>query len=420
MESPTHIRKKHIISLLIGNILEHYDTALFGLLSPVLAPLFFPNDDPLISLILTYMLIPLGMLAKPFGALFFGFISDHVGRKESLILSLLGMSVATCGFALIPTYQDIGSTAALLLAFLRIMQAFFASGENVSGAIFMLENAADRNHTFLSSLWDTSVVGGILLASLAVTSISLLKSIEDLWRVLYFAGGSTALIALFLRFYLPHSIEVKKDKKIYFTETFKTLVTYRKEIIMIAFAAGFSYASYSIALVFMNAFIPLVSSSSYAESIHLNSVLLVFDLLLLPFVGFISSYLQIQREKLMFFSALGAFLLSPLLFMLLGEATFLLIVPIRVLFVIIGVCFSASFFAWCQQIAPKNHRGIVISFGYSLGTQAFGGPTVALSLFIFRKTGSLVLTSGYFATLALICLLLFSKTLLKKREIVPV
>src|SRR5262245_113042 len=93
-------------SMLLGNLFEHYDTALFGLLSPFLAPLFFPGQDPLTALILTYCIIPLGMIARPIGSLIFGYIGDTRGRKEALVLSLMGMAIITTIMGFMPTYQQ--------------------------------------------------------------------------------------------------------------------------------------------------------------------------------------------------------------------------------------------------------------------------------------------------------------------------
>ena len=80
-------------SACLGNLFEHYDTALFGFLSPFLAPLIFPEKDPMTALILTYAIIPLGMVARPIGSLVFGYIGDVYGRRHALFLTLAGMSL---------------------------------------------------------------------------------------------------------------------------------------------------------------------------------------------------------------------------------------------------------------------------------------------------------------------------------------
>src|SRR5262249_38651761 len=97
-----------------GNFFEHYDTALFGFLSPFLAPLIFPEKDPMTALILTYAMLPLGMLARPFGSLVFGYLGDVYGRKYALFLTLSGMAFISCCTALSPTYNQVGILAPIL------------------------------------------------------------------------------------------------------------------------------------------------------------------------------------------------------------------------------------------------------------------------------------------------------------------
>ena len=125
-------------SACLGNLFEHYDTALFGFLSPFLAPLIFPQQDPLTALILTYAIIPLGMLARPLGSLFFGFLGDTYGRQCALSFTLLGMSVVSLGLAFSPTYAQAGIIAPLIFCLGRGLQNFFASGEIMGGSCLYL------------------------------------------------------------------------------------------------------------------------------------------------------------------------------------------------------------------------------------------------------------------------------------------
>src|SRR5579862_8456534 len=101
---------------IIGNILEHYDNALFGLLAPFIASLFFEKSDPLTALILTYGMLPLGIVFRPLGSLFFGWLGDRYGRKQALSLSLVMMAAVTVSMGCLPTYATAGIAAPILLA----------------------------------------------------------------------------------------------------------------------------------------------------------------------------------------------------------------------------------------------------------------------------------------------------------------
>lgn len=388
-------------SMLIGNLFEHYDAAFFSLLSPFLAPLFFPNQDPLTALILTYCIIPLGMIARPIGSLVFGYIGDNHGRKEALVLSLFGMAIVTGLMGLLPTYHQVGVLAPILLAITRILQNFFAAGETMGGAIYLIENSPESRKDIISSLYNSSTVAGVLLASAGVSLLCAFNKVEECWRILYFSGCFTALFAVFLRCKISlKTMFVNPSPEMSFKSLFLSCCQRWKALVAIVITSGFSYASYTLSLVLMNGLVPLVSPVSKAEMMHLNTVLLCLDFLLLPFFGILAN--RFSREKMMILSGALAMLTGIPLLLLLEEASLTSIIFIRVVFVIIGVWFSAPFHAWTQTLVPASHRYTVISFGYALGSQIFGGPTAAISLWLFQKTNWIVSAGLYWMILGLL------------------
>lgn len=370
------------LSGFIGNILEHYDSALFGLLAPFIAPLFFDASDPLTALILTYGILPLGMVAKPIGSVVFGRIGDLIGRREALSFSLVGMAVATFSIGLIPTYQEIGLIAPCLLAVLRMLQAFFAAGEAVGGAIFILENSKCTKRAFLSSLYDASTIFGILLASSAVTILAYYQVIEYSWRYLYFAGAFTALFGFYLRYRVKEVPLQKRQKKNSFLQDIREE---RGSLLKIILASGFSYSTYAIPFSLMNGFVPLVTDVSKAEVMQINTGLLVVDMALLPFFGYLA--LRFGKERVM---AGGAFCIlfgAIPLFCLLPGSSFFTVACIRLLIVISGVAFAAPYYAWAMELVPFEKRYTIMALGNALGSLCLGAPAAAISLFLFQYTG---------------------------------
>ena len=149
-------------TLFFGNLFEHYETALFGFLSPFLAPLIFPQQDPVSALIYTYAIIPLGMLSRPLGALFFGYMGDVYGKEWSLSYTLYSMAVVSLCMALIPIQGAMGFMAPLLFLLGRALQNFFAAGETMGGAILLLDSAPKNRSDFFSSLYSSSAICGHL------------------------------------------------------------------------------------------------------------------------------------------------------------------------------------------------------------------------------------------------------------------
>lgn len=393
---------KPLWSACLGNFLEHYDTALFGFLSVFLAPLIFPKEDQITALILTYAMIPLGMLARPIGALVLGYIGDIYGRKHALFLSLGGMSLVTTCIALSPTYDQAGFFAPLIFCLGRILQNFLSAGETMGGAIFLLENSPEERQDLLSGLYSATTIGGILFASLGVALMSHYDAIDWGWRLLYLLGSLTAVFGIIIRRQIPshtwnHSPVIPSQSLL---NLGKTLWTHRKALLLIAIGSGFSYANYSVALILINGFIPIISPFSHAEMMHLNTYLLVLDFCALPFFGWLSS--KIKREKIMLGASLGVAIVGIILFKLLPQASFISIVAIRIFLVICGVAFSAPYHAWAQQLVTPAHRYVVISLGYALGSQMLGGPTAALSLWIYNTAGIASSIAWYWVALAIL------------------
>lgn len=382
-----------IFSACLGNFFEHYDTALFSFLSPFLAPLIFPSQDPLIALILTYAMIPLGMLARPMGACLFGYIGDVYGRSEALFFALAGMSFVSAFIAMTPTYHQVGILSPLCFCLGRLLQNLCASGETMGGAILILENSPPKQHDFLSSLYNASTIGGILFASGAVALIVHLDFLDWGWRVLYLIGCVTGICGCIIR---KNFSSENIQKKIFPTsvrEFIQVFWNYKRAFFTILLSSGFSYANYSIALVLMNGLLPLVSEVSLEQMISLNTYLLIFDFCTLPLFGWIST--KITREKLMLFASFSVCVTAVPLFTLLSGATIAIVTFVRVCLVLLGVAFAAPYHAWAQQLVPPQHRYAIISLGYAFGSQLLGGPTVALTLTVFKLTGDLSSAAWY-------------------------
>src|SRR5262249_49546098 len=115
----------------IGNALEWYDFSLFGYFAPVISSQFFPPADPRAALLTTFGVFAAGFLMRPIGAVMFGHLGDRMGRKWTLGLSVLLMAIPTSLVGLLPTYHDIGLSAALLLLLVRLLQGLSVGGEYV-------------------------------------------------------------------------------------------------------------------------------------------------------------------------------------------------------------------------------------------------------------------------------------------------
>lgn len=398
---------------MIGNIFEHYDNALFGLLAPFIAPLFFPEASPISALILTYGLMILGILSKPIGALVFGSIGDRYGRKRALFITLMGMAIVTCLMGCLPTYKTVGPLAPILLALTRFCQSFFSAGETAGGAIFVLEHAEEKEKSFLSSLYDCSSILGLFLASFVVTVMSFKNA--DFWRIPFFLGGVCGICGLVIRLFTEESYTVRK--KISVKEHMGMLWGNRRLIVPILLASGFSYTIYTSIFTLMNGFLPFVSNISRQQASASNTILLLLDLCLLPVFGLLAK--KITKERLMMLSAFLIFVLAIPLFSLLQDASLQSAIFVRICLVTIGVAFSAAYHHWAQEQVPQEMRFSLVAMGTALGSQLIGVPSAAISLVLYKQTGLVIAPAFYLmgaATLALLPLLFTGKKLARRNS----
>jgi MHS family proline/betaine transporter-like MFS transporter len=242
-------------------------------------------------------------------------------------------------------------------------------------------------------------MAGILLASFAVFMLGSYNFIDPGWRFLYLFGCITALFGCLFR-RSPSSTKQPIKFSDDFAKLKNTLWTYRKALFYIAICSGFSSACYSMALVLMNGLIPLISTITKAEIMKINTYLLVFDFCLLPIFGWIAS--KLPREQLMLAASLCVAVLSIPLFVSLEGASLIGIIAIRVVLIIFGVAFCAPFNAWAAQLVPQDARYTVTSLGYALGCQLLGGPTAALALWSFQKTGMVASVAWYWMFLGIL------------------
>jgi MFS transporter, MHS family, proline/betaine transporter len=390
----SHIKNQ--IAGTIGNLLESYDNALFSLLAPFIAPLFF-EKDPLTALILTYGMLPLGFLTKPLGALCFGWIEMRFGKTKALSFSLLGMAITTSSFGFLPTCQTVGILAPYLLACIRMLQGFFIAGGKTGGAIFVLEHTKQvEKRGLLSSLYDASTLGGVLIASAAITYMSSKEILQTNWRFAFFAGGATAFICLFLRGKATDQAPLQKRQNPHF---FSLLSQHKTPLVSIILASGFSHMTYQLAFTFMNGYLPLVTSLKESTIMQVNTAFLLLDMALLPCFGYLTY--RVKKEKIMMLGAFGLALFSLPLLQLLNHASLGTSIAVRVCIIVFGIAFAAPYHAWAIEQTSPSHRYLILSLGSALGSQCIGAPTAALCLWLYKITNWSFAPAFYLALVGL-------------------
>ncbi|TYB48964.1 MFS transporter [Actinomadura chibensis] len=199
---------------LAASSIENYDFFIYGTAAALVFPdLFFPGQSPLAGALLSFSTFAVGFLARPLGAVIFGHLGDVHGRKRSLVMVLLTMGLGTTLIGVLPTYDDIGPAAPLLLVLLRLVQGIALGGQTGGVILLAMENAPPRRRGFLSSFALAGGPAGILVGNLAFLLTDLVTTSDGFdswgWRLPFLA--SVALLALTV--YIQLRIEETKAFK---------------------------------------------------------------------------------------------------------------------------------------------------------------------------------------------------------------
>ncbi|MFD7067872.1 MFS transporter [Streptomyces sp. NPDC059913] len=202
--------KRIVAASLIGTTVEWYDFFLYGSAAAlVFNKLFFPESDPLVGTLLSFLTYAVGFAARPLGALVFGHYGDRLGRKKLLVISLLMMGGATFAIGLLPTHATVGSAAPVLLTVLRLVQGFALGGEWGGAVLLVSEHGDARRRGFWASWPQTGAPAGQLLATGVLSALTALMSDSAFgawgWRIPFLLSGVLVLLGLWVRLSVDES-----------------------------------------------------------------------------------------------------------------------------------------------------------------------------------------------------------------------
>lgn len=195
--------RKVVAASLIGTAMEWYDFFLFGTMTAIaLAPLFFPDADPTISVISAFLSFAAAFVARPIGAVIFGHYGDRLGRRGALIVTVLLMGLASTLIGALPTYATAGVLAPVLLTVLRVLQGVATGGEWGGATLMAMEYVEPRRKPLMASIVQVGSPIGTLLSTGAVAAVSLLSGEAFLswgWRVPFLASIVLVAVAVWIR-----------------------------------------------------------------------------------------------------------------------------------------------------------------------------------------------------------------------------
>jgi metabolite-proton symporter len=299
-----HYRLAGIASM-AGTTIEWYDFFLYGTAAAlVFNKLFFPALDPMSGVLAAFATYAVGFLGRPMGGIIFGHFGDRIGRKSMLLLTLMLMGVPTIAIGLIPTYDQIGYWAALLLVIMRFLQGMAVGGEWGGAVLMAVEHAPEGKKGFYGSLPQTGVGAGLVLASLAMAAVATLPE-EDMlawgWRLPFLASVVLLGIGWLIRVKVAESPDferLKREGQQVKVPVLTVLREYPRETLAIIGARTAENAWFYMAVTFALAYAAnhlQIPRSSVLNAITAGAAL---SLVTMPLCGYLSD--RIGQRRLYF------------------------------------------------------------------------------------------------------------------------
>lgn len=380
-----------LLASLIGSSIEWFDYFLYGTVAAlVFNQLFFPAEDPTVGTMLAFASFALSFFIRPFGGIIFSHIGDKIGRKQTLVLTLSLMGGATVLMGLLPTYQAIGVAAPILMVLLRLVQGLGIGGEWGGAMLLAVEYAPKEQRGFFGSVPQMGVTIGMLLATLALTVMSMLPEEQFLswgWRVPFVLSAVLVFVGLWIRKGIDETPSFKKSKaegKVVAVPLLETLKTHKREVLIAVGAKFVETAPFYIMSTFIVFYATKQLEFSRTEALNAVTIATIVTTLLIPVMGALSD--KIGRKKVFFGGVLLMMAYAFPYFWLLENRTFGSLVLATVLGLgVIWAPTTAVLGTLFSEIFKSNVRYTGITLGYQIGAALAGGTAPLLATFLLKE-----------------------------------
>ena len=303
-----------------GTFLEWYDFLTFATLAVAFAPLFFPSSDPITGLLASLATFGAGMVVRPLGAAFFGSLGDRIGRRPVFLITITLMGGATFAVGFLPTYEQIGIWAPILLVSLRLLQGLSAGGEIGGSAVYLTEHAGNSNRGLKTSVLQLMGPLGMMVSTLQLVLLNQFLDPVSFkewgWRVPFWFSIILLLVALKVRMTLEETPIFKEmlakgqTSKSPLRDNFRDKET-RKQMFLLFFciSAGGSVLFFCVQVytgIFMKS--ALQMNPQIVDTLTITATIVLFPLTILS--GALSDHIG-RRPVVISGLLLGTILIQP-------------------------------------------------------------------------------------------------------------
>ncbi|WP_367046831.1 MFS transporter [Streptomyces sp. Je 1-332] len=398
----------------IGNFVEQFDYGLYGYMAPVLAPAFFPQSNQAVAVLSTYAIIAIACLFRPLGGTLVGRWGDRVGRKKTLLWTIVFMGVTTALIGALPTYQQIGVLAPLLLLLLRVVQGMVSGGEYVGAVAFIVEWAEPNRRAYYASYASNSCFAGILAGAGTAALTSWLVQGPALdswgWRIPFLLALPLSAVGIWLRRHISESPEfvrateggvdvVKAPIREALRTQWRPILTLCGVSIMLAIL---SYSWVTFYPEYLTGTLGLPRWMALAS----NAISVAVLMPLLPLAGILSD--RIGRKPMLISGAIACIVLVPLAFWVGEGGTFGAAVASQLIYIIPEFFLTGIVTVLTAELFATRTRFSASAIAYNSSFSIFMGITPFVAALLVSSFDSIYAVWVYLAAAAILALVVVS------------
>ena len=400
-----------VVASAVGTTIEWYDFFLYGVTAALVFPQrFFPQSDPFVGTLLSFSTFFVGFAARPLGAIIFGHVGDRLGRKASLISTLVLMGVATMGIGIIPDYETIGIWGAVFLTFGRVLQGIGVGGEWGGSVLLAGEWTDPTRRGFTTSFAQFGAPAGMLLANGALALMTVLTPGNSFpewgWRVPFLLSFVLIFIGLYIRVGIletPVFAKMKEEGRIAKLPMMEVLRHNWREVILTALLRTGQQVPFYIFTTYVLTYGTTVLGYSRTTILNVVMIQSLVSMIAIPCFGHLSD--KIGRRKI---TAIGCVLMMiwPFIYFAMLDTKRLSLV---LLAIILGLPIQDLQYgpqaAFISETFQGSRRYSGASLGYQLASITAGGPAPLIALALYRIYATSMAVAAYVSVCALISLI---------------
>ncbi|TWH16601.1 putative MFS family arabinose efflux permease [Rhodococcus rhodochrous J45] len=392
--------RKVTLSSLLGTTIEYYDFLLYSTMAAlVFGDLFFPSTNSAVSTIAAFGTLAAGYVARPLGGLVFGHFGDRLGRKSMLVITMVMMGIASFAIGILPTYDQIGMLAPVLLVTLRLVQGVAVGGEWGGAALMVAEHSDDRRRGLWTGLMQLGSPIGFLLSTSAVMLATLLpdESFESWgWRLPFIASAALLAIGLYVRMSVVESpvFEQAAAKAEVAAEAKPPVLQLLRRPRPLILACAVGIGPFAMTALITSHIIAYTTSVGYSSSTVMRVLVLMSVVSIVTIPGFSALSDRVGRRAVSLTGAAVAVLYAFPLYMMINTGSIALLTVALLFGQVVQSAMYAPLAPMLSEMFGTDVRYTGVSFGYQFASLIGAGftPMIAASLLVASDGSSLPLS----------------------------